>query len=471
MKLMIALLLLLPYALTAQDDDRIKRLEERIKKLEADQSDDHDADEDEHHDDDADDDHADEDEHHDEDHEQAPDIWFHRSGDITIRLIDIQLNGLFAAGHSSVKNEYVRGLQAGGHDPMRRGFTLQEVKLSMFGAIEPVFSFDFHLIVGEEGVELEEAFFETMALPYGFEVRGGYFQTEFGIHNPTHAHDWDFVDTPVANSRLLGPDGTRGLGYRVTWQAPLPWDLEILFGMQNANDDSMVSFLGEGHVHGDGDHDDEHGEEGLGGYGAVERDVESFHEFLYLVRVAQEWEVVQHATFGFGLSGLYGANRSGDTGKTWIAGADLLFTWTENAHAKDAFFVRFRGEAMYRYYQADAYTNEGDPLDPLDDERFASTVLGDWGGYAQVMLGWNQGWQFGVRAEFNDAFREGEHRRVEDSLRDRRYRASVLVEWEIIEATRIRLQYNFDHMEHLRHSTAHSVWFSVEIFLGKHLAH
>jgi hypothetical protein len=385
------------------------------------------------------------------------DLWFKRTGPVTFRLIDISVNALFAVGYSSVKDEYTRGLQGGAHDPIRRGFTLQQIELSFVGAVDPLFKAAVHIVASEHGIELEEGYFETTDLPVGLQVRGGYFLTEFGRMNPTHAHSWDFMDQPVVNTRLMGPEGTRGIGARIGWTAPTPWHFELKFSMQNANDASMISFLGEGHEHGGHDEDD-HGDETVGGWGAVEREIESFHEFLYLMRIAQFWEVGETFGLGLGLSGMYGANRSGDTGKTWIGGMDLTTHW----EGGDDFFVKTQVEVMYRYFQADRFTHGEDP----DVEVFNATVLGDWGAYGFVHFGWTGGWQFGLRAEFADAFREGELLRQEDPLRDRRYRVSGLIEWEASEWSRLRLQYNFDHMEHLRHSTAHSIWLGIEVILG-----
>ncbi|MEZ5993410.1 MAG: hypothetical protein R3E76_13815 [Planctomycetota bacterium] len=399
------------------------------------------------------------------------DIWFHRAGPVTFRLIDISVDGLFSVGYSSRPNHETNALQGGAHDPKRRGFTLNQVELSFAGAVDPIFRAEAHMVVSEEGLELEEAFFQTTALPAGLQVEGGYFLTEFGRINPTHPHAWDFVDQPVAVTRIMGPEGMRGAGARLGWLLPTPWFFELHFGVQNGNDGSMVSFLGEGHEHGHGhEEDEEEHEESIGGYGAVERDIESFHEFVYLFRMHHH---VDAGPFGvsIGISGLYGGNRSGDSGKTWIGGVDLTTKWAPEGTSKGTLFVKTQAEFLYRYYQADAFVHEGDPSDPLDDEAFDSTVLGDWGGYLYVMFGWHHGWQFGLRGEFADAFREGELRRQDDPLRDRRYRGSALVEWEATEFSRFRLQYNFDHMEHLQNSTAHSVWFSVEILFGKHPAH
>src|SRR5688572_24552822 len=50
------------------------------------------------------------------------------AGASPLRLLDISFDLLGAAGGSSAPEAELRGLQAGGHDPKNRGFTLQNVE-------------------------------------------------------------------------------------------------------------------------------------------------------------------------------------------------------------------------------------------------------------------------------------------------------------------------------------------------------
>ncbi len=75
------------------------------------------------------------------------------------------------------------------------------------------------LLIDEEGetvIELEEAWLSTLDLPFHLELEAGQFFTEFGRLNPTHPHSWDFVDQPVVNSRIVGPDGLRSPGLQLS---------------------------------------------------------------------------------------------------------------------------------------------------------------------------------------------------------------------------------------------------------------
>ena len=83
----------------------------------------------------------------------------------------------------------------------------------------------------------------SQSLPYGLQLKAGLFLTEFGIINPTHSHAWQWLDQPVIISRFFGGDGMRAPGARLSWLTPLPWYSEFLASVQNANGETMPSFL------------------------------------------------------------------------------------------------------------------------------------------------------------------------------------------------------------------------------------
>src|SRR5687767_8122377 len=171
-------------------------------------------------------------------------------------FMDIGLVGTFAAG-TSTASDIEGGTQLGGHDPNQRGFTVQGVEASFAGAVDPYFRANANVLFsidsgGESFLELEEAFMETVSLPWNLQLRGGQYLTEFGRHNPTHPHAWAFVDTPLVNGRFLGPDGLRNPGARLSWLMPTPFYSEFLFSVQNSHGATASGFRSAGaHHHGD----------------------------------------------------------------------------------------------------------------------------------------------------------------------------------------------------------------------------
>lgn len=400
-------------------------------------------------------------------------------GGMNLRLIDISFDIVTAAGTSTERNSVIDDLQGGAHDPKKRGFTLQQGELSLAGAIDPYLVGEAHAIFVPSGVELEEAFFTTQALPFGLQFEGGYFFTEFGSINPLHPHAWDWIDQPVVVSRLLGGEGLRSPGFRLAWLVPLPWFSELHFGMQNADEgDLTLSFNGDS----------------VGGRPTVDRDTRSLEDLLYLVRWNSSWDLTSVLTAVLGFSGLYGPNASGLDGETWIYGADLRVRWRPPNSFMGWPFVTWQTEVMKRDYTADWFIagtesspdgddghghDDGASEDEDEDEfpnDLPASILRDTGMYTQLLYGFRWGWTAGLRFEYAGGRQPSVANgvlgsRQSDPFRDDRYRLSPLIIWRPTEFSRFRLQYNYDNAKHLNGNEAHSFWLGAEVLYGSHAAH
>lgn len=391
-----------------------------------------------------------------------------------LRLIDVSVDGLIAGGSSSANNEELEGLQGGGHDPKKRGFTLQQAELSLAGVVDPYFSAESHIVFIEDDVELEEVFVQTTGLPGGLQLKAGLFYTEFGRMNPSHPHAWKWMDQPVINSRLMGSDGLRSTGVRLAWLTPLPWFSQLYLGAQNADNETAASFLGEAsHEHGDEGHaEEEHEgeehaefEETIGGWPRSDEDTDVL---IYLVRWENAGDLSDEANALLGFSFLTGPNAAGADTQTRIYGADLTVKWKPVSNQRGWPFLIWQTEVMKRDYETGAASIEHDDGDSLD---FDSTTLKDWGFYSQLIWGFTPGWSAGLRYEYATGSGEGVEHREEDSARDDRTRISPLLAYQPSEFSRVRLQYNYDDAEHLEDGTAHTVWLGLEFLYGTHPAH
>ncbi|HNR14267.1 MAG TPA: hypothetical protein PKJ77_02910 [Thermodesulfobacteriota bacterium] len=390
----------------------------------------------------------------------------------TLRLIDLSAIINVASGTSTATSEEIEQLQLGAHDPRRRGFTFQQLELSLAGAVDPYFTGEAHVIFLEDDVELEEAFVVTNSLPWGLQCEIGYFLTEFGLINPSHPHSWDWIDQPVINSRLFGGDGMRSTGLRVGWLTPLPWLSEVHVSAQDPSSNRMASFWGEGltHSHGSGE---EHGhnelKEGIGGRPIIDQEVRTLGDLVYLLRWVNALPTNSEVTAQLGLSGLYGPNNSGDNGETWIYGADLVVKWHPRDHNTRGWpFITWQSEIMKRDYEADAFIQ--------DDSVLASDTLRDWGLYSQILVGFCYPWAAGLRFEYATSRGSSVEDGVridtsDDPYRDDRCRLAPLVLWKPTEFSRFRLQYNYDWAEHIHGHDEHSVWLGAEFLFGTHSDH
>jgi len=361
--------------------------------------------------------------------------------------LQLGLSSLFASGGSSVDNAALKGLQAGAHDPNQNGFTVQNVELTIGAAVDPYFNAQANIIFqidadGETVVELEEAFFTTRSLPWGLQVKGGQFYTEFGRQNPQHPHTWSFVDQPVVLSRFFGGDGLRSQGARVAWLMPTDWYSELYVGVQNAKGETVTSFLSEL-------------AEEVGGHTLIDRNARGFGDLLYSARWLNGIDLSDTVSANLGLSSVLGPNASGTSTNTRILGADIFLKWQARRTHRGSPFVSWHTEALHRRYEA------GDASNPIRE------VLKDWGLFTQVLWGFKPGWVAGLRWDYATA----QGQTSLDPLRDTRNRLSPNLTWYPTEFSKVRLQYNRDWATHLQDRTADSIWLQFEFSLGRHAAH
>jgi hypothetical protein len=390
----------------------------------------------------------------------------------SLRLMDISLVVVGAAGVSTATNAELDGLQGGGHDPNRRGFTLQAAELSLSGVVDPYFAAEAHIAASPaHGVELEEAFITTTSLPYGLEAKAGYSLIEFGRINSSHMHAWTWMDQPVIATRLLGGDGSRAPGARLAWLAPVGWYSQFTVGAYNPDDDSMASFQGVA----DEDHGDEPERTVGGRLRSAELTTGSMADLACLLR----WENAADlggAEVKLGLSWLTGPNASGVGTRSDLYGADLVVGATPASGPFTT--IKATIEAMYR--NADVSETAEAGADGVagtgDDFTAPRDSLVDWGLYAQVVLGLDERWSCGLRGEYATASGDsvvdaGLVDHDSDALRDTRVRIAPLIAFRPSEFSRLRLQYDYDRAEHLEHGEAHSVWLGLDVLIGSHPAH
>lgn len=129
-------------------------------------------------------------------------------------------------------------LPSGGEvGPGERSFNLGESELAVSANVDPYFSaMMIAAVSAEDEIEVEEAFFRTLALPSGFTAKGGRFFSGFGYLNEVHAHAWDFVDQPLVYQAFFGNQFKQN-GLQVKWLAPT--DLFVELGAETGNGDAF----------------------------------------------------------------------------------------------------------------------------------------------------------------------------------------------------------------------------------------
>ncbi len=322
-------------------------------------------------------------------------------------------------------------LQGGDHDPHRNGFNLQQLELAVGASVDPYLRFDANLVFNDEGVEIEEVYATTLALPASLQARAGKLLTRFGRQNATHLHAWDFVDQPFALSRVFGGEGNRGLGVELSWLTPLPWYVELVGSATDAaGEGSARSFLGA---------DD------TGVHGPL--------DFQLTFALEQFFPLTDDLSLAWGLSAANGPSSTGYRNRTDVYGTDLYVKYRPIGEASTT-VVAFTLELFHRRRQV------------------AGDVLQDTSGYAQLFWRFAQRWGAAARYELGTPARGGSGAPdpLDPEWTSNRHRVSANVTFWPTEFSRLRLQGSADFSP-WRPAPTYAAFLALEFAVGAHGAH
>lgn len=364
--------------------------------------------------------------------------------------LNLSFDGLFAAAGSTAPD--LQRIETGGHDPIQRGFTVQNLEITMDGAVDPYFTGQVNLVTqigrgGDTTFEAEEAWLQSTSLPWNLQVKGGLFLSPFGRLNQTHPHTWDFADQPLVNGRLLGTDGLRNPGIQISYLTPLPWYSEIIAAVQNGSGSTAYSFRNRGDNN------------TFFNRTTLDREVRGPGDLLYVLRWANSIDLDDEQTVVVGTSAAVGPNDTGEDSSTQIYGVDAYYKWKPDNASGGWPFVKWQNEAMYRRYEAG--TSGIVPHENFDD----------WGAYSQVVWGFSKGWMTALRGDYLS--QEGSIF-TPDQTRETRWRISPNLTYFPTEFSKIRLQYNHDDIQpgpFVRARNVETVILQFEFILGAHGAH
>lgn len=314
--------------------------------------------------------------------------------------------------------------------PGERSFNLGESELNLSANVDPYFYANVTAAITPEAeIEVEEAYFRTLALPAGFTLKGGRFFSSLGYLNDVHAHAWDFVDQPLVYQAFFG--GQLGQdGAQLKWLAPT--DLFLEFGVESGN--------GEGFP---GTRRNRNGLNGVALLAHVGGDLRESTSW----RAGVSW-LDQHAverTYE-DTDDLGAAVTNAFTGKsrTWVA--DAVLKWSPYGDPSRR-HLKLQGEYMRR-------TENGELTFDSEGAALADTYRSEQSGwYVQSVYQFLPRWRLGVRY---DALDSGSPRiGLVDAgqlppgafpllLPASPDRFSVMLDWNLSEFSRLRTQYAWD---------------------------
>jgi hypothetical protein len=153
--------------------------------------------------------------------------------------------GLVADFVGNLTSSRVEREQAGTFAGRENRVFPREVELNLYGQIDPYAFGVLRIEAAEEfedgeraiAVNLADAYLTLTALPFGFQLKGGFMRTRFGLLNEFHREALPQTDQPNVLTRFFGEEGLRESGAELSWVAPLPVFLEALVGVFNGDNE------------------------------------------------------------------------------------------------------------------------------------------------------------------------------------------------------------------------------------------
>jgi hypothetical protein len=322
-----------------------------------------------------------------------------------------------------------------------KGLNISEGELFLFAPVDPYFNLYANIPFTEDGVELEEAYFVTTALPEGLQVKGGKFKSNFSRLNAQHPHAWDFADAPLAYRAFLGGEGLIEKGAQVTCLPALP--IYTLLGVEVLQGQNEVMF----------------NPNATGGPHAFTGYIKSSFDFgdsssllfgPYVVGGQTRSDTVADGTFFRGNSTLYGFEG--------------VYKWKPSRERS----LIIQGEYLWRH-QAGSLEN----TDLGSTDRLARSQDGIYLQSLYQMGRWRIGARYDHLSLFTDTYRIAG---TEQSFKNP-WRLTGALEFNPSEFSRIRLQYNYDRSGYTStgfstgRRTNHEVYLQLILGIGAHAAH
>jgi len=359
--------------------------------------------------------------------------------------ISLILQGTAARSSLDPNTYQITGFAPSGGEvnPAPRSLNLGESELFITSNVDPYFRGQLAAaLTPQNEIEVEEAFFQTLALGGGFTLKGGRFLSGIGYQNEIHQHAWDFQDAPLAYKAFLG-GRLNDDGVQLRWLAPTELFVELgaevargrSFPATDSNKNGANAWSVFGHVGGDvGESVAWRG--GLSYLGASPQD-RAFTD----LGVAQSF--------------------SGDS-RLWIA--DFVLKWAPQGNASATNF-KLQGE-YFRREESGALTFD--------------TASGDYssrqsGWYLQAAYQFMPRWRVGYRYDRLDhgTVTNGLGLTAQDApLLFTDYnptRSTAMLDWSLTEFSRFRLQYAVDKSR--SDLTDNQLLLQYILSLGAHGAH
>ncbi len=176
---------------------------------------------------------------------------------------------------------------------------VQGIELNFSSAIDPYATAEFYPVFegprGQLNAKIEEAYIETLSLPFNLQLKAGKFRQAFGRVNPIHRHALPVIDVPLAYETFFG-EAMIDQGASLSWLIPNPsFYQELIVEITRGPGESPLFARSDGNVP------------------------------MKMAHLKNFWSLTDNATLELGLSAASGSNEAGETSK--LGGIDITYIW------------------------------------------------------------------------------------------------------------------------------------------------
>ena len=315
-----------------------------------------------------------------------------------------------------------------------QGFQIGESELNLKANVDDKFYASATLAFAD-GVEVEEAYIQTLALDNGFSVKAGRFFSDIGYLNNKHSHTDDFANRPLPYEAFLGGKLSDD-GVQVTWLAPtaLYWQSGIefyrgeSFPAAGAANSGMGTWTAFSHIGGD-------------------------------IGITQSWR----AGFSY-VESKVDQRRTDDgeifSGDSYLWIADFIYKWAPQGNRTHQ-ELKLQGEYFYR--------SETGLLSNIEQQNSALD-LQQSGWYIESVYRFARQWRVGLRYSQLDSETVTSPfiNTLVDSQSHSPKQTALMLDWTNSEYSRIRLQLDHNNLN----GNTENVWILQYIAaFGAHGAH
>jgi len=306
----------------------------------------------------------------------------------------------------------------------KRGFSADETELVLAANVDPYWRGQAIVAMADGQANIEEAWFQSLAIGSGIGLKAGRFRSGIGYLNEQHPHARDFADAPLMYQAMFG-DSYAQDGVQLKWLAPTPVFVEL--GAE----------LGRG-ANFPGTDRNRNGAGGSALYVHVGDDLGISHSW----RVGLSWLKTRASDRTADFTDLAGATAqaafTGDS-TTWLA--DFVWKWAPNGNPKYQNF-KFQSEYFARRESGDLNCSGG--LCAAGASSLYRTQQSGW--YAQGVYQFAPEWRAGLRYEQLDSGTRDFGSNAANLLvvANQPKKATAMVDYSWSEFSRLRLQYAQD---------------------------